>query len=131
MNVRRGLILSLLCVSTGVAASPVASEIDRAFTGLVAVVEDDIGRGPELRLKKIQSKACKSKLVGKKQIWTVDWKKVDAVALEDTFIYLSAPSVKLAIVGDASQPDQLRKLQMLHRAMSEKALSCQKSPKPN
>jgi hypothetical protein len=94
--------------------------IDKAFTGLVAEVEDDLG--PDYPLQAIQTKGCKSKLIAKGKAWTVNWAKAEMVALEDTFVF----SIKLAIVGDASKPDQRIKLEALYDAMMDKAGVCLK-----
>jgi hypothetical protein len=109
------------------AASSAAPSVDAAFKGLVAQVEDDIGKGPDRLLKTIRTKGCTTRLIAKGKTWTVNWSKAEAVILEDTFIFISAPPrVKLAIVGDAGQPDQRAKLQTLHTAMMAKAKTCAK-----
>jgi hypothetical protein len=98
--------------------------IDKAFTGLVAEVEDDLG--PDYPLQAIQTKGCKSKLIAKGKAWSVNWAKAEMVALEDTFVFIMAPRIKLAIVGDASKPDQRIKLEALYDAMMDKAGTCLK-----
>jgi hypothetical protein len=48
-----------------------------------------------------------------------------AVLLEDTFIFIKSPPVQIAIVGDASKPDQWAKLKALYGAMIAKVEACQ------
>jgi hypothetical protein len=119
------LILALTSLPL-LAATPVAPSIDSAFKGLIAQVEDDVGKGPDRRLKSIRSTGCKSVLQAKGKRWVIDWTQAEAVALEGGFIFLKAPPVQLAIVGDGEKPAQREKLKALYRAMATKAGECLK-----
>jgi hypothetical protein len=109
------------------AATPAALTIDGAFKGVIAQIEDDVGKGPDRRLKTIHTTGCKSTLQAKGKRWTIDWTKAEAVALEDSFIFLKAPPVQLAIVVDMGKPTQSEKLRAMYRAMAAKAGECLKT----
>jgi hypothetical protein len=96
--------------------------IAQAVKGLNAVIEDDIH--PDTKLISMKTKKCETRVVAAARQWTINWTKAETVALEDTFVYVVAPPVKFAIVGDASKPDQAAKLQMLTRAMRTMADLC-------
>jgi hypothetical protein len=120
-----GLAFALIALPL-LAATPATPSIDSAFKGLIAQIEDDVGNGPDRRLKSIRTAGCKSILQAKGKSWTVDWAKAEAVALEDSFIFLKAPPVQLAIVGDMGKPAQREMLRVLYRAMATKASECLK-----
>lgn len=118
------MIMSLLLMTaTPVMERRVASDpIAKAFAGLRAVIEDDIN--PDTKIISMKTTGCQTHVVAKARQWTIDWSKAEAVALEDTFVYVVAPPVKFAIVGDASKPDQAAKLRALAVAMREMAERC-------
>jgi hypothetical protein len=74
----------------------------------------------------MKTKGCKTQIVGTTRKWTIDWRKVKIVALEDTFVFVAAPPVQLAIVGDASIPEQAAKLAALNAAMKQAAARCRR-----
>jgi hypothetical protein len=126
---KSALVLALFPLPL-LAATPAAPTIDSAFKGMIAQVEDDVGNGPDRRLKAIRTTGCKSTLQAKGKSWTIDWSGAEAVALEENFIFLKVPPAQLAIVGDARKPAQRKKLRVLYRAMAAKAGECVKGPDP-
>lgn len=94
-----------------------------AAAGLIAEIEDDNG-GPDAMMTAIRSQGCTVEITGKDRSWTLDLSKTEALALEDTFIYVVAPPHRLAIVGDVSKPDQAAKLKALVTALGEIATRC-------
>ncbi len=104
----------------------VADPIAVAFDGLSpVVVEDDLGRS-ELPLKAIVTKGCTTELIAETRRWTLRWPDIEQVGPGDTFVFVAGKGVKLAIVGDASKPDQAKKLGMLAAAMMAMRERCQK-----
>ncbi len=94
----------------------VKDPISAAIKGLVAQIEDDQGPG-DPRLVRAKTNECITQLVGKKRSWQIDWRTVTALGSGDTFIYVHAPDLKIAIVGQAWKPKQARKLAELLAAM--------------
>lgn len=98
--------------------------IGAAIKGLIAQIEDD--EGPDdVRLVRAVTKDCQTKLVGKKHSWAINWRSVTALGAGDTFIYVQAPGLKIAIVGKAWEPKQARKLGALLAAMQSVQARCQ------
>jgi hypothetical protein len=116
------MIAFIIMLATVPAADPIAV----AATGLNAQIEDDIRPGGDIRLVSFKTNGCKTRMVGSTRKWTIDWRKTEMVAFEDTFIFVSAPPIKLAIVGDASIPDQAAKLAALNAAMRGAATRCRR-----
>ncbi len=101
-----------------------ADPIAAAANGLIAQIEDDNEAGDDSMLLSITTTDCQSVLVGTSRQWTIDWRKAEMVAPGDTFVFIDVPPVKLAIVGDASKPDQAAKLNALFTAMSDVGMRC-------
>ena len=116
--------MSLILFLLAIAAEP-QDTMAATIVGLYAVVEED--DQPDRRLLALRTSGCTTRVTAEGRSWTVDWRKADAVALEDTFVFVSAPPVKLAIVGDASKPDQAAKLSALHLEMLAAARRCAKA----
>jgi hypothetical protein len=100
----------------------VGDPVAKAIVGLRAVIEDDVH--PDTKLISMKSKGCQTLVVAAARKWTIDWSRAEAVSLEDTFVYVMAPPVKFAIVGDASKPNQAAKLRALAVAMQGMAERC-------
>jgi azurin len=122
------MIFALLLLAAAlqvVAAEPIITDtIGLAADGLNAQIEDDINPGDDSRLVSMKTTGCKTELIGSTRQWTIDWSKTEMVAPGDTFVFVDAPPVKLAIVGDASKPDQAAKLSALYAAMSVIGARC-------
>jgi hypothetical protein len=123
---------------------PIAS----AASGLIAQIEDDVNPGGDLQLVSMKSDGCKTVITGAlatpssdpassdpasgpatgipaaTRTWTIDWAVPGSVAPGDTFVFIDVAPVKIAIVGDASKPDQAAKLSALFGAMFETQLDC-------
>ena len=98
--------------------------IAAAASGLVAQIEDDNNPGGDLQLVSMKSDGCVTTIMANGRNWTVDWAIPGRVEPADTFIFIDVPPVKIAIVGDASKPDQAEKLSALFYAMFETQLDC-------
>ncbi len=112
-----------------IAATPQSATTDpiaAAASGLTAQIEDDMRPGDDSMLVSMKTKGCKTRMTGTTRKWTIDWRKAEMVSLQDTFVFVSAPPIKLAIVGDASIPDQAAKLAALNAAMQDAATRCKR-----
>jgi hypothetical protein len=144
------LLLSALATSataqtgTDVPAAAMADDpIAAAASGLIAQIEDDVNPGGDLQLVSMKSDGCKTVITGalaapssdpatgpatgipaNTRTWTIDWAVPGSVAPGDTFVFIDVAPVKIAIVGDASKPDQAAKLSALFGAMFETQLDC-------
>ncbi len=113
--------------------------IAAAASGLTAQIEDDVNPGGDMQLVSMKSDGCKTVITGvlppasndpaanvtaNTRTWTIDWAVPGSVAPGDTFIFIDVAPVKIAIVGDASKPDQAAKLSALFAAMFETQLDC-------
>lgn len=122
------MLIPLLLLATapqaGVNGPIITDSIANAAHGLNAQIEDDVNPGGDMRLVLMKTTGCKTKLIGSTRKWTINWRKTQMVAPGDTFVFVDVPPVKLAIVGDASIPDQAAKLDALYRAMLAAAAKC-------
>ena len=115
------LTLAIALAGAALATAP-AGPIATATRGLVAVVEED-GQA-DVRLRAVRTRGCRTEIVGASRRWTIDWRRPASVALEDTFVFIDAPPVRIAIVADAPRPDQARRLRALDAAMRGVAMRC-------
>ena len=118
------IILPLLLVA---AAPHPQWTLDKQIDVLAAMldpaeVEDD--NGPDAEMRNVETKGCTTGIETKAREYSIDWTKPAQVVLGDTFVFIEAPPVKLAIVGDASRPRQAEVLKSLARAMNELAAKC-------
>jgi hypothetical protein len=108
--------------------------IAAAASGLIAQIEDDANPGGDLRLVSMKSDGCTTVITGTlpagtseiaaMRSWTINWAVPGSVAPGDTFIFIDVAPVKIALVGNASDPDQAAKLSALFAAMFETQLDC-------
>jgi hypothetical protein len=124
--------------------------IAAAASGLVAQIEDDNNPGGDLRLVSMKTNGCTTTITASGisgtgddvngevdamaenasddaasgRTWTIDWAVPGSLSPADTFIFIEVAPVKIAIVGDASKPDQAAKLSALFAAMFETQLDC-------
>jgi hypothetical protein len=128
--------------------------IAAAASGLVAQIEDDNNPGGDLRLESMKTTGCTTIITAsgisdpqdgisaevdgmakaaevpaaavpaQGRTWTIDWAVPGSLSPADTFIFIEVAPVKIAIVGDASKPDQAAKLSALFAAMFETQLDC-------
>ena len=96
--------------------------ITAALDGLTAVIEQD-GR-PDVRLSGMRTRGCQTQVLGPGRRWVINWRRPAAVSLQDTFVFVDASPVRIAIVADASRPDQAARLRSLSAAMQEIARRC-------
>ena len=104
-------------------ALPAADAIGRAAQGLSPAVVEEDGQ-PDRRLLSLPTTDFVMQMVADGRSYRIDWRAVDQVALEDTFVYVAAGTLRIAIVGDASRPDQARRLHDLSAAMQDRARAC-------
>jgi hypothetical protein len=124
-----GIIAAMFTLLMMLASMPANDPIAEAAVGLTAQIEDDVRPGGDAMLVSLKTKGCKTRMVGTTRKWTIDWRKAEMVSLGDTFVFVSAPPEKFAIVGDASIPDQAEKLVALTTAMQDTVARCKKSAK--
>jgi hypothetical protein len=119
-------VLAGLLATTQASAEPAPAEVDAiaaATVGLVAEIEDDATH-TDSSLLSMTTTGCRTRVLSEGHDWTIDWTKTELLAPEATFIFVQAPPVKFAIVGDASKPDQAQKLAALYTAMVAVASRC-------
>ena len=117
------IALALALAVLAAQAAP-ADPIAAAAAGLSpAEIEDD--NGPDMPLTAISSAGCMVTIIGRDAAFAVDMRQSAAVALEDTFVFVKAGTVQLAIVGDASRSDQAAKLKALATALVDLATKCE------
>ena len=119
------LILAAFLAVAAQSPSPAPDPIARAIDGLVAEVEED--RQPDRRLETMATNGCETVVTAAGGTWTIDWRRAQRVVLEDTFVFVDAPPVRLAIVGDAGIPAQAARLVALSEAMQAAAARCRES----
>ncbi|HTU09723.1 MAG TPA: hypothetical protein VMG08_02395 [Allosphingosinicella sp.] len=113
-------ILAALLQPTVPAGPP--DPISRALDGLVAVVEED--GNPDARLEGMATRDCETHVTATGRRWTIDWRQETSVALADTFVFITAPAFRIAIVADTSRPDQASRLGALNEALRGLAERC-------
>lgn len=109
------------------AADPAADPLKASFAGWHTEVEDDLGDG-DSRITDVATRGCTTTIIGEKGRWTVDWRTVRTVALEDVFVFIEAPGVKLAVVADVKSEADLPKLREMWTAMKALAARCDAAP---
>lgn len=112
-------------------AADIVDPIGDAFKRLTyAEVEDDLSSSPDKALDAIETKDCVSEMRAGDRSWSLDWRKITTVGPGDTFVFVQGPGVQLAIVGDASKPDQAQALSALHMAMQAMRGRCGAADRP-
>jgi hypothetical protein len=123
-----GTSASLLAALALAQAAPAPAEdhaaaLSRAFAGWYTEVEDDLGDA-DSRVTGVATDGCVTMITGEKGRWRVDWRTVEAVALEDVFVFLAGPGLKIAVVADVRDEAGLAKLRGMHAAMRGLAAGC-------
>ena len=113
----------LLAALALAAADPSADALRESFAGWLTEVEDDLGDG-DSRVTGVATVSCMTTITGEKGRWVVDWRTVQTVALEDVFVFIEAPGVKLAVVADVRSEADLPKLRGMWAAMRGLAARC-------
>lgn len=115
---------SILLTALAVAqADPLAA----AFQGWHTEVEDDLGTG-DSRVTGVATQGCITTITGEKGRWAVDWRTVRTIALEDVFVFLEGPGLKLAVVADVQDAAGQAKLRGMRDAMAALATTCRAKP---
>ena len=102
---------------------PQAEALRASFAGWYTEVEDDLGSG-DSRVTGVVTDGCTTTITGEKGRWTIGWRSVRTVALEDVFVFLEGPGVKLAVVADVRSEADLSKLRGMRDAMVALANRC-------
>lgn len=116
---------SLLLALTLAAAT--ADPIAATFAGWHTEVEDDLGTG-DSRVSGVATQGCVTTIIGEKGRWAIDWRQVRTIALEDVFVFLEGPGLKLAVVADVRDAAGQDKLRGMRDAMARLATRCQARP---
>lgn len=116
-------------LSASCAAQPASDDaIAAAADGLTAAIEDD-RNALDSEMLSISNTGCITHITAKERNWDVDWRNALMLSREDTFIFVKAPPVQLAIVADMAKPGQSEKLDKLALAMAEVAEKCMPAEK--
>ena len=113
----------LLAALALAAADPPADALRASFAGWLTEVEDDLGDG-DSRVTGVATVGCTTTITGEEGRWAVDWRTVRTIALEDVFVFLEAPGMKLAVVADVKSEADLPKLRGMWTAMRALATRC-------
>jgi hypothetical protein len=126
-----GLIASPALARTSIKSAPTEA-IDRAAKGVVAQIEDDVAKKGDWMFQSVRTTGCTS-IVTAKPInpggdgalgrWTIDWATAEAVQMQYNFVYIKAPGLQFAIVGNG-KAKATRKLAALAQAMQVKMGAC-------
>lgn len=110
---------------TPVESKPVVDPIDMAAQGLApAQIEDDAGQR-DLDLVAVRTAGCVTVLHAEDGVeFRIDWSQPARGVFAEGFVFIKAPPVQLAIVGDVDEAEQLDKLTRLGQAMEAKAKQC-------
>lgn len=72
----------------------------------------------------VVTQGCITTITGEKGRWVVDWRTIRTVALEDVFVFLEAPGLKIAVVADVKSEADLPRLRGMWTVMKALALRC-------
>ena len=104
---------------------PQAQALQTSFAGWRTEIEDDLGSG-DSRVTGVATKGCTTTITGEKGRWVLDWRAVRTIALEDVFVFLEGPGLKLAVVADVRSEADLPKLRGMRDAMLALVSRCQR-----
>lgn len=104
-------------------AAPAVDPLAASFAGWRTEVEDDLGNG-DSRVTGVATAGCVTTIAGEKGRWAIDWRTMKTVALEDVFVFLEGPGLKLAVVADVRGDADLAKLRGMWTAMRGLATRC-------
>lgn len=117
------MLLAALALAAAPAADAQADALRAAFRGWYTEVEDDLGTG-DSPVREVATAGCVTTITGEKGRWTVDWRTVRTIALEDVFVFLEGPGLKLAVVADVHDAAGQAKLRGMWTAMKALATRC-------
>lgn len=115
------LLAALALAATS--SDPGADALQASFAGWHIAVEDDLGAG-DSPVRSVATQDCVTTIAGEKGRWTVDWRTVRTIALEDVFVFLEAPGLKIAVVADVRDAAGQEKLRGMWTAMKTLATRC-------
>lgn len=119
--------MMLLAALALAAADPAGDALQASFVGWHTEIEDDLGSG-DSRVTGVVTRGCVTTVSGEKGRWELDWRAIRTVALEDVFVFVEGPGVKLAVVADVRGEADLPKLRGMRDAMVALAARCQPTP---
>lgn len=76
----------------------------------------------------VTTQGCVTTIAGEKGRWTVDWRTVRTIAMEDVFVFLEGPGLKIAVVADVRDAAGQGRLRAMRDAMAARAAKCQAKP---
>lgn len=117
------MLLAALALATAAPVDP----LQASFAGWITEIEDDLGGG-DSRVTGVATTACATTITGAKGRWTIDWRTVGTIALEDVFVFLEGPGLKLAVVADVRDTAGQTKLRGMWTAMKALATRCAGTP---
>ena len=114
----------MLLMALALAADdPPADFLRESFAGWTTQIEDDLGHR-QSRVTEAVTRGCVTTITGEQGQWSVDWRKVKTVALEDVFVFLEGPQLKLAVVADVQNDAGQARLRAMWVAMRTLATRC-------
>lgn len=117
------LLAALALLAANPQADAQADALGAAFAGWHTEIEDDLG--PDSRVTGVATEGCVTTITGEKGRWAVDWRTVRTIALEDVFVFLDGPGLKLAVVADVRDAAGQAKLRGMRDAMAGLRGRCQ------
>ena len=117
----------LMALALVAADDPPVDALREIVAGWPTAIEDDLSHGNS-RVTDVATRGCVTTITGERGNWTVDWRKVRTVALEDVFVFLEGPQLKLAVVADVRDTDDQARLRNMWTAMRTLATRCGGEP---
>ena len=121
-------MLIALALALTPADDPPADALRESFASWTTAVEDDLTH-TDSPVTDVATDGCTTKIAGERGNWTVDWRTVRTVALEDVFVFLEGPQLKLAVVADVQDQAGQARLRGMWNAMQGLARRCGGEPR--
>lgn len=112
-----------IALALAAANDPPADFLRESLAGWPTQIEDDLTHR-QARVSDAATAGCTTTMTGEQGSWTVDWRKVRTVALEDVFVFLEGPQLKLAVVTDVQNGADQARLRAMWTAMRTLATRC-------
>lgn len=117
------MAISALLIALMFGQSAPSDPIAASFKDWRVEIEDDLG-GADSRVRSVATKGCATTIVGKEGRWTIDWRAVRVIAMEDNFVFLEGPALKMAVVADVRDEAGQLRLRTMRDAMQAAADRC-------
>ena len=73
----------------------------------------------------VATDGCVTIIAGEKGRWAIDWRTVRTIAMEDVFVFIEGPGLKIAAVADVKDASGQGRLRAMRDAMVAAAGRCQ------